>query len=157
MAEDESIYTQSIISRLNNPELQKENNPFRIVLDGTVGEYLENYDNHIYDLFLTRAKGGYLDRHGEMYGLYRRENEDDDSFRKRILLEEFIVQSTADFLSLDAVLWVYFTDILDKNVLSSRNPYLKGMHDDPYVFLATGSDSEYIQSKFFVGDILWVP
>ena len=153
---EESLYTNSIIEQLNNPELENPDNPFRKILDGTVGEYLANYDNHIYDLFLTRATGGYLDRHGEMYGLYRREDESDASFRQRIWMEEFIVQSTSDFLSLDIMLWVYFTDILDKNVLSSRNPYLKNEHDTGFMFLATGSDSEYIQGKFFVGDILWV-
>jgi len=153
---EESLYTNSIIEQLNNPELENPDNPFRKILDGTVGEYLANYDNHIYDLFLTRATGGYLDRHGEMYGLYRREDESDASFRQRIWMEEFIVQSTSDFLSLDIMLWVYFTDILDKNVLSSRNPYLKNEHDIGFMFLATGSDSEYIQGKFFVGDILWI-
>ena len=152
---EESLYTKDIIEQLNNPNLEDTDHPFRQILDGTVGEYLSNYDNHIYDLFLTRATGGYLDRHGEMYGLYRRENESDNSFRQRILLEEFIVQSTSDFLLLDVVLWVYFEDILDKNVLSSRNPYLKNEHDTGFMFLATGTDSEYIQGKFFVGDILW--
>lgn len=153
---EESLYTKDIIEQLNNPELENPDNPFRKILDGTVGEYLANYDNHIYDLFLTRATGGYLDRHGEMYGLYRREDESDASFRQRIWMEEFIVQSTSDFLSLDIMLWVYFTDILEKNVLSSRNPYLKNEHDTGFMFLATGSDSEYIQGKFFVGDILWI-
>lgn len=153
---EESLYTKDIIEQLNNPNLEDTEHPFRKILDGTVGEYLSNYDNHIYDLFLTRATGGYLDRHGEMYKLYRREDESDASFRQRILMEEFIVQSTSDFLSLDVMLWVYFTDILDKNVLSSRNPYLKDKHEAGFMFSATGSDSEYIQSKFFVGDILWI-
>lgn len=153
---EESLYTKDIIEQLNNPNLEDTEHPFRQILDGTVGEYLANYDNHIYDLFLTRATGGYLDRHGEMYGLYRREDESDASFRQRIWMEEFIVQSTSDFLSLDIMLWVYFDDILEKNVLSSRNPYLKNEHDTGFMFLATGSDSEYIQGKFFVGDILWI-
>lgn len=153
---EESLYTKDIIEQLNNPNLEDTEHPFRQILDGTVGEYLANYDNHIYDLFLTRATGRYLDRHGEMYGLYRREDESDASFRQRIWMEEFIVQSTSDFLSLDVMLWVYFEDILDKNVLSSRNPYLKNEHDAGFMFLATGSDSEYIQGKFFVGDILWI-
>ena len=153
---EESIYTQGIIDRLNHPELKNKDNPFRIVLDGTVGEYLENYDNHILDLFLTRAKGKYLDRHGEIFGMYRHEGEDDESFRQRILLEESIVQSTSDFLKLDIALWVYRTGVTNKNVLTSRNPYLKNMHDGDYVFMATGTDSEYLQGKFIVEEILWV-
>ena len=44
---EESLYTNSIIEQLNNPELENPDNPFRKILDGTVGEYLANYDNHI--------------------------------------------------------------------------------------------------------------
>ena len=150
------MYIEAILERLNNPELQKEDNSGRIVLDGTVGEYLEQFNNHFEDLFLTKATGKYLDLHGSLYNLFRRENESDNDFRQRILNEEFIVQSTEDFLSLDIVLWVYFTDILDKNVLSSRNPYLKDNHDTGYVFLGTGEDTDYLKSKFILEDILWV-
>ena len=150
------MYIEGILDRIDNPELQKENNPGRIILDGTLGEYLENYDNHIYDLFVTRAKGKYLDLHASLYSIFRHEDETDKSLRQRILTEESIVQSTSDFLALDVVLWVYFTDILGKDVLSSRNPYLKGEHEDGYVFMATGSDTEYIEGKFLLEDILWV-
>lgn len=149
------MYTEGLISRLNNPNLNNPENDGYKFLDGTVGEYLEHYDNHVYDLFLARASGGYLDLHGKLYGIFRREDESDEELRRRILNEEFIVQSTTDFLGLDVVLWVYFTDILDKNVLSSRNPYLKNEHDSPYVFMGTGDDTGYLQGKFLVEDILW--
>lgn len=150
------MYIEGILDRIDNPNLQKENNSGRIILDGTLGEYLENYDNHIYDLFVTRAKGKYLDLHASLYNIFRHEDETDKSLRQRILTEESIVQSTSDFLALDVVLWVYFTDILSKDVLSSRNPYLKGEHEGSYVFMATGSDTEYIGGKFLLEDILWV-
>ena len=150
------MYIESILERINNPELQKPDNPGRMVLDGTIGEYLENYNNHLYDLFLTRAEGKYLDLHGEIFGLYRHENESDFAFRQRILTDERIVQSISDFLALDVVLWVYFNDILDKNVLSSRNTYLKNEHENGFVFLATGSDEDYIKNKFILEDIKWV-
>ena len=94
--------------------------------------------------------------HGSLYNLFRRENESDNDFRQRILNEEFIVQSAEDFLSLDIVLWVYFTNILNKNVLSSRNPYLKDNHSAGYVFLGTGEDTDYLKNKFILEDILWV-
>lgn len=150
------MYIESLVERLNNPYLEDENNEGRIVLRDTVCEYLENYDNHIYDLFLTRAKGRYLDKHGEIYDLYRKENEDDETFRQRILMEKYIVQSTEDFLSIDVVLWIYFNDILDKKTLSSRNVYLKDYHEGSYIFLATGEDSEYIKNKFIINDIRWI-
>jgi hypothetical protein len=150
------MYIEGILDRIDNPELQKEDNPGRIILDGTLGEYLENYDNHIYDLFVTRAKGKYLDLHASLYSIFRHEDETDKSLRQRILTEESIVQSTSDFLALDVVLWVYFTDILGKDVLSSRNPYLRGEHEGNYVFMATGSDTDYIKGKFLLEDIKWV-
>ena len=148
-------FIEGILNRLNNDELQKEDNPGRIVLDGTIGEYLENYDNHVLDMFLVTASGKYLDLHGEQYKMFRRPGESDVSFRNRIMIEKSIVQSSTDFLKLNVVLWVYFNDILDKNVLSSRNPYLKNEHTGDYIFLATGDDSEYIRNKFIVEDIKW--
>ena len=150
------MYIEGILDRIDNPELQREDNPGRIILDGTLGEYLENYDNHIYDLFVTRAKGKYLDLHASLYSIFRHEDETDKSLRQRILTEESIVQSTSDFLALDVVLWVYFTDILGKDVLSSRNPYLREEHTGDYVFMATGDDTDYIKGKFLLEDILWV-
>lgn len=150
-------YTKGITERINNDALQDENNPFVQILDGTVGEYLENRDNHFLDMFIVTASGNYLDLHAKMFGLFRRDGESDDDLRQRILLEESIVQSTSDFLKLDIALWVYKDDVDKKNVLTSRNPYLKSEHDTDYVFIATGTDSEYIQSKFLLEDILWLP
>ena len=149
------MYTEAIIERLNNPHL-KPGNPGYEIIDGCVGEYLEHYDNHIFELFLTRATGGYLDLHAKLYGLYRRDGEDDDSLRQRVLMEEFIVQSTEDFLKLDIGLWIYFTNILNKNVLSSRNPYLKNEHTGDFIFLATGTDTDYVKRKFLINDVKWV-
>ena len=151
------MYTESIIEKLNNPYLQDPDNPGYQFIDGTVGEYLENYDNHIFDLFVTRASGGYLDQHARMYGLVRHEDESDAELRRRVLVEVQLLQSSSDFLSLDIMLWVYQTGVVDdKNVLTSRNPYLKNQHDTGYVFIGSGVDADYIRGRFIVEDILWV-
>ena len=150
------MYTEEVLSRLNNPVLQNPNNPGRIVLDGTVFEYLEHYDNHILDMFLVKADGSYLDAHGKDFGIYRRENESDDDYRNRILLEQSMLDTTSDFSKLDINLWVYFDDVLDKNQLTSRNEYLKDRHDPDYVFIASGSDKDYLIGKFILEDVLWV-
>lgn len=151
------MYTESIIEKLNNPHLHDPDNPGYQFIDGTVGEYLENYDNHIFDLFLTRAKGGYLDQHARMYGLVRHEDESDAELRRRVLVEVQLLQSTSDFLSLDIMLWVYQTGVVDdKNVLTSRNPYLKNQHDTGYVFIGSGVDADYIRGRFIVEDIQWI-
>ena len=150
------MYIEAILERLGNSNLQKSDNPGRIVLDGTLGEYLENYDNHLLDMFLTRADGSYLDAHGKDFGIYRRENESDDDYRNRILLERSMLDTTSDFSKLDVELWVYFDDVLDKNQLTSRNEYLKEEHDLDYVFIASGTDKEYLENQFILSDVLWV-
>ena len=150
------MFIEAILERLGNSNLQKSDNPGRIVLDGTIGEYLENYDNHFLDMFLTRADGSYLDAHGKDFGIYRRENEGDDDYRNRILLERSMLDTTSDFSKLDISLWVYFEDVTDKNQLTSRNEYLKENHDTGYIFIATGSDEEYLKNKFIMSDVLWV-
>lgn len=151
-----NVYTRGIVERLNNESLQDENNDFTIVLDGCLGEYLTNRDNHFLDTFLITATGKYLDIHADIFGLKRRENETDESFRQRIITDETLIERTTDFEKLDCQLWVYKDDVDKKNVLTSRNPYLKKFHDDDYVFIATGSDSNYIKNKFLLNDILWV-
>ena len=151
------MYIEGICERINNPNLQDPTNPFRMVLDGTLGEYLENYDNHLTDMFLTLAKGTYLDLHGKDFGIFRRDGESDEDYRSRILIEQNLLQTTTDFSKLDLTIWIYFNGVTtDKNVLTSRNPYLKDNHDSGYVFIVTGSDSDYLKSKFLLEDFLWV-
>ena len=148
-------YTDGILERINNPNLQNPNNPGRIVLDGTIFSYLEKYDNHLLDLFLVKAEGSYLDSHGKDFGIFRRENESDESYRNRILLERSMLDSTVDFSKLDVDLFVYFNNVLNKKQLTSRNEYLKGEHDSDYVFIASGSDRDYLEKKFILSDVLW--
>ena len=151
-----NVYTRGIVERLNNESLQYENNEFTIILDGTVGEYLTNRDNHFLDSFLLTATGDYLDLHGDIFGLKRRDDESDDEFRQRIRTDETLIERTTDFEKLDCQLWIYKDGVTDNNVLTSRNTYLKDEHDDAYIFIATGTDSVYIRSKFLLGGILWV-
>ena len=77
------MYIEEILERLGNSNLQKSDNPGRIILDGCLGEYLDHYDNHVMDMFLVTAEGSYLDSHGKDFGIFRRENESDASYRNR--------------------------------------------------------------------------
>ena len=151
-----SNYTKGIVERINNEALHDENNEFTIVLDGTLSEYLENRDNHFLDSFLITAEGDYLDLHGTLFGLKRRENEDDDTFRQRILKDETLIQRITDFEKLDCQIWVYKDGVTNNNTLTSRNTYLKDLHDEEYFFICSGNDSDYIKSKFLLEDILFV-
>lgn len=151
------MYIESLTEQLNNPELLKEDNPGRMVLDGTICEYLENYDNHIYDCFITRATSKYLDLHASEYDIFRRPGESDISLRNRLLVEIRIIQNTDNILDLSDNLWVYLDNVLtDKNVLTSRNPYLKELHDTEYVFIVSSVNKDYIKGKFLLKDILFV-
>ena len=150
------MYTEGIIQRLNNPALKKSDNVGRIVLDGTIGEYLENYDNHFLDLFLNHAGGKYLDLHGLEYDVIRRENESDISYRNRIITEKSIIQNIDNFLNLNSDLWVYFTGVIDGDTLTSRNPYLKNKHEEDYVLICFSENKDYLTDKFILEDILWV-
>ena len=114
------MFIEGIIQRLNNPELKKSDNDGRIVLDGTIGEYLENYNNHFLDLFLKHATGKYLDLHGLEYNIIRKEDESDISYRNRIITEKSIIQNIDNFLNLDTSLWVYFRGVTDGDTLTSR-------------------------------------
>ncbi|WP_295591605.1 hypothetical protein [uncultured Methanobrevibacter sp.] len=150
------MFIEGIIQRLNNPELKKSDNDGRIVLDGTIGEYLENYNNHFLDLFLKHATGKYLDLHGLEYNIIRKEDESDISYRNRIITEKSIIQNIDNFLNLDTSLWVYFRGVTDGDTLTSRNPYLKNKHDDDYVLICFSENKDYLTDKFILEDILWV-
>ena len=150
------MFIEGIIERLNNSELKKSDNEGRIVLDGTIGEYLENYNNHFLDLFLLHATGKYLDLHRLEYNIIRKEDESDISYRNRIITEKSIIQNIGNFLNLNTSLWVYFNGVTDGETLTSRNPYLKNKHHDGYVLICFSENKDYLTDKFILEDILWV-
>lgn len=149
-------YTKALQERLNNPALQDDENDFIKIYDGCVNEYLEQRDNHFLDIFLTTASEDFLDLHGKMYGIFRKKDEDDDTYRNRILLDKSILQRTPDFEKLDIGIWIYREGVTDKDTLTSRNPYLKSEHDTGYVFIVSGADINYLAGKFLLNDVLLV-
>lgn len=150
------IYTKALQERLNNKALQNDDNDFIKIYDGCINEYLENRNNKFMNIFLTTAEGDYLDVHGKMYGIFRKKDESDDSYRNRIFLNKSILQRTTDFNKLDLGFWVFKEGVIDKDTLTSRNPYLKKEHDDDYIFICSGVDIQYLQKKFLLNDILFV-
>lgn len=150
------IYTKALQERLNNEALQDDENPFIKIYDGCINEYLQNRNNHFLDVFLTMAEGDFLDIHGKMYGIFRKEDESDDDYRNRIILSRSILQRTTDFSKLEIGFWVYKAGVTDKDTLTSRNPYLKEKHDDDYVFIVSGADISFLQKKFLLNDILFI-
>lgn len=149
------LYIEGILERVNlTDSISREGFMF---LDGTIGEWLEHHEPVFYHFFVSLAVGKYLDLIGKENGLLRYENESDNDFRKRILIEMTIVESAPDITRAGVDLWVYDERVLtEENYLTSKNPALKEQGSP--VFLAHGSELEekYIKEKFFVeGDIVW--
>lgn len=150
------MYIEGILERLNlNDSISPEGFMF---LDGTIGEWLEHHEPLFYHYFVSTATGKYLDVIGKENGLLRYENESDDDFRDRILVEMTIVESAPDFKRAGVDLWVFDEHILEeKNYLTSKNSALKGQISPVFLAHGTSVEEEYIKDKFFVeGDIVWL-
>ena len=137
--------------------LQKVDNPFRVVLDRTVGEYMDNISTEtVFDgLFLMSASGGWLDAHGADYGVARRLDEDDESYRNRIVfekLEYLTVRNLREIYGL--VLFAFVSDFdAEENCLTSDNPYISSK----YMSVASDELKEILNKKFVLdGGIEWL-
>lgn len=160
------MYIETIIDNLNNPYLKINNNTGRMVLDGTIGEYLEEYDDDIFSyLFLNRATGKFLDIIGKEYGLIRKEEETDNAFRNRINIEKTFIESTVDFKKLDIQLFTYNEYFIDElnddestewHIVSSNTLIRNNDRDYMFIGVADEETEEYVKNKFILEDILWV-
>ena len=108
--------------------LQQSDNPLRIVLDRTVGEWLDEFEQPFEQLFLTSATGGWLDAHGRDYGVPRKIDEDDEHYRQRIIYEK-LDHLTPSLLSdvYGVRLFTYRVDFdVKSNTLVSDNAWRRG-------------------------------
>lgn len=166
-----SDFGEEIIERLNdNTALKDADNPMRKIILNTIGAFLDEYDNAEYfeQLFLSTAKGDYLDLHGITYKVYRKPDEDDDTYRNRIVYE-----------SLSHLTYNYLIDVYDLNLytdvyelpsnsitqltpaqlhcLTSDNPYLNS--ENGYFILIKNTDMgkyESLENKMVLGSrIKW--
>lgn len=160
------MYIETILENINNPYLQNPDNNGRKVLDGTIGEYLEEFGDDLFSIFfLSRSTGKYLDIIGDEYGLIRKQDETDNAFRNRINIEKSIIESVSDFKKLDIQLFTYnehFIDELDDDSsvewhIVSDNTLIRNTDRD-YMFIGVTDDEtkKYIKNKFILEDILWV-
>ena len=139
-----------------NSELQKKDNPLRKVLDKTVGEWLDNFNQPFEQLFLTTATGGWLDAHGKDYGVARRIDESDESYRQRIVyekLDNLTARLLSDVYNVD--LYAFVEDYNPKeNTLTSDNPYINHLG---YVGDAEQETKEILNKKFVIDNgVDWI-
>ena len=140
-----------------NSQLQKKDNPVRVVLDRTVGAYMDTFEIPYEQIFLTSATGGWLDAHGKDYGIPRRIDEDDEHYRQRIIYEK-LDHLTPALLSdvYNVKLFTFRGDFnVDNNTLVSDNPHIV-MNES---FLGTSDeDTISILDKKFIVDstVTWI-
>lgn len=134
--------------------LQDKSNDVRKVLDYSVGEYMDNLSEINDELFLTSATGGWLDAWGKDYGLIRRVDEDDDSFRERIIFEKLEYLTVRNLKDIYGVRLFYAFDGFNpvSNDLTSDNPYLT----DWYMGVAPLETQNILNKKFILDNsVLW--
>ena len=153
-----SEYGEEILDRLpENSSLRLKDNPARKVLDHTVGDWLDNFDDNFTNLFLTEAVDKFIDCHGKEYAVYRKINESDEDYKKRIIYE-IIGHLTADYL-IDIYKVELYVDIpnydLNNNQLTSDNHYINGLNG----FMADSDEitKGILNKKFVLGSgVRWL-
>ena len=136
--------------------LKDSSNELRKVLDKTVGAFCDDCDVlDFYDqLFLNSARGGFLDLFGRDYGVSRRLDEDDESYRERIIFEKL------EYLTAHNLQEIYGVELFSvvsgfnpsDNTLTSDNTYLT----DFYMGVADEDTRNILDKKFILdGSVVW--
>ena len=138
-------------------KLQRGDNPLRVVLDRTVGEWLDNFSQPFEQLFLMSATGGWLDAHGRDYGVPRRLDEDDESYRQRIVYEK-LDHLTPSLLSdvYGVRLFSYRGDFdVKDNTLVSDNPHI--VMNESFLGVSDEDTIRILDKKFVLDSIVtWI-
>ena len=153
-----SEYGEEILDRLpENSSLKSSNNPARKVIMNTVGEWLDNYDDNFENLFLNESVGEYIDCHGREYGVYRKLNESDEDYKKRIIYQ-ILGHLTADYLIeiYNVNLYVNIPNYNpNNNELTSDNHYIND--ENGFMALADEITRSILNKKFVLGSgIRWL-
>ena len=151
-----SVFMDMLVEMLPvHSQLQKPDNPLRVVLDKSLGEYMDNTADIFDELFLSSASGGWLDAHGNDYGVSRRLDEDDDHYRERIIfekLEYLTVKNLMEIYGLTLYVYVEDFDVTD-NTLTSDNHFMSGR----FMSFADSDLKSILDKKFILdGGVVWL-
>lgn len=141
-----------------NSSIHQPTNQLRKVLDNTVGEWLDNFEDEDFfsQFFLQEATGKYLDLHGKEYGVTRKIDESDEDYRKRIIYES-LGGITVNLLreAYNVKLYVFVDDFnVQDNMLTSDNPYIA---NDGFLGVADEVTQDILNKKFILGhDVVWL-
>ena len=140
-----------------NSSLQKKDNPLHIILDKTVGEWLDHFEQPYEQLFLLTATGGWLDAHGKDYGVLRRIDETDESYRQRIIyekLDHLTPQLLSDIYNIRLFTYREDFNILN-NTLVSDNPYI--LQENRFMGVAEKDTISILDNKFVLDTVItWI-
>ena len=137
--------------------LKRVDNPLRVVLDRSLGEYMDSVDSDVvFDgLFLESARGGWLDAFGRDYGVSRKLGEGDDDYRNRIIFEKLEYLTARNLQEIYGLTLYAFVDGFDagENCLTSDNPYISSK----YMSVASDELQGILNGKFVLdGEIVWL-
>lgn len=157
-----SMYGEAIRSRLPQPSILHDNeHPMSKIIDNTFGELFDKYDVQEWfnQFFLTDATGDYLDIHGKQYGVMRRIDETDESYRERIIytmMGHLTVNYLKDIYGLE--LYPQISTTYTNNTLLSDNEYLQGEGDTGYYAKTDDSTKNILNKKFILEEdqIVWL-
>ena len=151
-----SVFMEMLVELLPlGSALQKEDNELRKVLDRSVGEFMDSLELPFDELFLTSATGGWLDAHGKDYGVTRRLDEDDESYRERIVFEKLEYLTVGNLIGIYGLELFAFVSDFDPvdNMLTSDNPYLSSR----YMGVADETTRDILDKKFVLGaEVTWL-
>ena len=137
--------------------LQKKDNPLRVVLDRSIGAYMDEQGNTFDEMFLTSASGSWLDVHGRDYGVPRRIGEDDEVYRERIIMEKndrLTPSYLGELYGLDLYTYVSGYNPVS-NTLTSDNPYVNT--GDGFMSVADTDTQKILNGKFALdNEVFWL-
>ena len=154
-----SVFGEGLIERLHEHSvLRNPAHPMHKIINNGIGGWLDNYDaNYLGEqVFLESATGKWLDLHGKEYGVPRRLDEDDETYRNRIVyeaLEHLTVNYLMDVYGLNLYTLIEDFDVED-NTLASDNPYLGS---DGFMSIADSTVKNILEKKFVInGGVIWL-
>ena len=107
------------------------------------------------ELFLESASGSWLDCHGRDFGVPRRLNEDDDSYRDRIVFEKLEYCNAPNLDSIYGLtLYAYVSGFsASSNTLTSDNPYSASS----FMSVADADTQRILNGKFALdNEVVWL-
>lgn len=121
------MYGEEILNRnrLNpNSNLSNPESDGYILILNTIGYYLDkiNGEDTVEQLFLATATGRFLDLHGAVKGVYRKQGETDEEYRSRIIQISNFVLSIECLEEIGAEIFCYVEEL--NNQITSDNPLL---------------------------------